>query len=231
LFDGRVRKLAEDLSAWGTRRRWKRTRHRTLRAAGGNAVVKKILLDCGTNRFQGLEVLITKYHINSDWVIHSFDPNPMIFSDESVRSKFLILRHKYRFFFHNVAVGESDRTVRFESNSSYDETGNTRRWFQHHNKSVEVQQIDFAEFITAHCKLKDFVVCKMDIEGSEFFVLDHLLRTDTLRYITDLYVEWHVDNQWGHTFPGYFTEEQKSYYYAVKRAVEHNSNVNCLSWA
>ena len=41
------------------------------------------------------------------------------------------------------------------------------------------------------CNGKDFVVVKMDIEGAEYTILPHLLKTSAWLNIDYLLVEWH----------------------------------------
>ena len=40
----------------------------------------------------------------------------------------------------------------------------------------------------------DLIYCKMDIEGSEFFVLRHLIETGEIAKINTLFVEFHPIN-------------------------------------
>jgi FkbM family methyltransferase len=39
-----------------------------------------IIIDCGTNLCQGLNMMINKYKPDQDWFIYSFEPNPYAFS-------------------------------------------------------------------------------------------------------------------------------------------------------
>jgi len=38
----------------------------------------------------------------------------------------------------------------------------------------------------------DYIVLKMDIETSEYYVLPHLIETGALEYINEIYVEFHL---------------------------------------
>ena len=58
---------------------------------------------------------------------------------------------------------------------------------------VEVDTIDLAGWLRElGLAADDYLVCKMDIEGAEFDVLEHLLRTGGVGMVNLLLVEWHV---------------------------------------
>ena len=54
-----------------------------------------------------------------------------------------------------------------------------------------VKCIDFSEFLKDSIESESNVICKMDIEGSEFEVLGKLIDDDTIDIIDRLYIEWH----------------------------------------
>jgi len=56
---------------------------------------------------------------------------------------------------------------------------------------IEVQAIDFSDWLVKNVARGDYVVCKMDVEGAEFDVLEHLLRMKMINLIDVLLVEWH----------------------------------------
>lgn len=60
------------------------------------------------------------------------------------------------------------------------------------NRHIQVDIIDFAEFIRKNFKESDFIVLKIDIEGAEYQLLEHLMLTKTTDYIDKIYCEWHI---------------------------------------
>ena len=58
-------------------------------------------------------------------------------------------------------------------------------------KFLEVECIRFSDFIQENFKPKDFIVLKLDIEGSEFAVIDDMIATGTMDYINEIYIEFH----------------------------------------
>ena len=59
-----------------------------------------------------------------------------------------------------------------------------------YEEPIIVKSIDFSKFIESlDTNLK--IICKLDIEGSEFVVLRHLISTGVVTKISELYVEFH----------------------------------------
>ena len=57
--------------------------------------------------------------------------------------------------------------------------------------SYEVQGIDFAEWLKENIKPEDYVVTKFDIEGAEYVVIPHLIRTGASKLIDKWFIEFH----------------------------------------
>jgi FkbM family methyltransferase len=65
------------------------------------------------------------------------------------------------------------------------------------SKFVLVDVVDFAEYLKDNFKKEDFIVLKIDIEGGEYDLLDHLIKTDMIKYIDKIYCEWHYHKMAG----------------------------------
>merc|ERR1712113_416271 len=52
---------------------------------------------------------------------------------------------------------------------------------------------DVADFLRRRADVVDYVVVKMDIEGSEYDVLRHLLKEKVTNLIDELFVEFHTE--------------------------------------
>jgi len=61
-------------------------------------------------------------------------------------------------------------------------------------RRVEVPSIDFAAWLADNTQPQDFVILKLDVEGAEYPILDHLLAKDVAQRIDILFVEFH--NAW-----------------------------------
>ena len=193
--------------------------------------MQKVFLDCGTNHFLGLKKMVVQSGVGLNWKIHTFEPNPEARSDLEAKTEDL-RRKGFDLTYHPVAVGDFDGMVSFKYSNEEDKWGTTCSWHTDHlyHKEVQVPQIDLAAFIRTHCVREDRIVCKMDIEGAEFHVLDHLLKTGMFEWFDELFVEWHVDNQWGHDWPAHFTEEQRTYYAQLKEQICNHPDVRVHEW-
>ena len=59
------------------------------------------------------------------------------------------------------------------------------------HKIIQVESIDFARFLKSTAEESDRVIVKLDIEGSEYEVLNHLINTGAIYLIDDLICEFH----------------------------------------
>ena len=83
----------------------------------------------------------------------------------------------------------------------------------------KIISIDFSNFLNSFND-NDFIICKMDIEGSEFPVLRKMLKDNTINKINTLYIEWH--ERW---LPN---EDENSKAKLIKEL--KNRNVQIIDW-
>ena len=84
-----------------------------------------------------------------------------------------------------------------------------------HNNTAPVPIMSVSDFFHHHHISKnDFVVVKLDIEGSEFNVLRHMISRNLMHFVNILAVEWHTG--------GYFLAEEKQ--------KETFLQQQCLNW-
>jgi uncharacterized protein YfeS len=55
----------------------------------------------------------------------------------------------------------------------------------------EIDCFDFSKYVKDNFKVDDYIVCKLDIEGAEYPVLEKMIKDETIPYIKKLYVEFH----------------------------------------
>ncbi|CAL1378605.1 unnamed protein product [Linum trigynum] len=65
----------------------------------------------------------------------------------------------------------------------------------------EIEGFDFAQWLKRTVTEKDFVVMKMDVEGTEFDLIPRLFKTGTICLIDELFLECHY-NRWQRCCPG-----------------------------
>lgn len=164
--------------------------------------MKNVFLDLGTHYGQGLREFIEKYKMNNLWRIHTFEANPVtydVFTKQYHQQTPWVIPHQKAVGHYNGTI-----TVNMETPPGEGATGMgssvipLEEWdpwggknHEPFKSTAEVPCIDFAEFIQKNFSKEDFIVIKMDIEGSEYETLKRLITTDVIDYIDDLYVEWH----------------------------------------
>ena len=58
-------------------------------------------------------------------------------------------------------------------------------------KHVRVQGIDFSTYVKNYFDKDDFIIVKMNIEGAEYKVLNKMIRSKSIEYINELFIEFH----------------------------------------
>jgi len=181
----------------------------------------KVFLDCGANLGQGLNEFNKKlsFFNKKDWEIHSFEPNPSI--DLSFNKIKNVEVHKKAIWIEdgNLEFLRVARIKKYVSPKGRGAIGipgeltNVGCRLKHEsiNKPLQgstpenlkkedfviVPCINFSKFLS---KFKGYekVIVKLDIEGAEYEVLEHLLKNDIVSIIDELYIETHerfVKNQ------------------------------------
>ena len=92
-------------------------------------------------------------------------------------------------------------------------------------RRTSVRSIDLAAWLTARFCTADFVFLKVDVEGAEFELLHHLVRTGAANLIDQLAVEWHA-----HKFP----RDERAQLTARRIAIESQlaaAGVKTVDWA
>jgi FkbM family methyltransferase len=160
---------------------------------------KKIFLDLGTNFGQGLKQFDKKFNLlnHPDWLIYCFEPNNNIKLCE-------LFPNVSNITYKNKAVWIEDTILKFrkQGHKKKNLTGIGSKLECVEKKSNpancyfkldRVVAIDFARFlqelVIEHPDAEIYV--KMDIEGAEFQVIDHLIHSNTIQYIKELYCECH----------------------------------------
>jgi FkbM family methyltransferase len=167
--------------------------------------MKTVFLDCGSHHLEGLASFIDSGVVKIDYEIHTFEANPECKVSERLEN------FKYKNLnctVHNKAVWVSDGSVFFNqenhkqsmSGSPTDGASDLDGWgssingigFVHRGYStpVEVESVDLSKFIKELPQDRK-IICKLDIEGSEFEVLRKMIAEGTIDRISELYVEFH----------------------------------------
>ena len=144
-----------------------------------------ILIDCGASN--GSAIVEIDRQFGPFEQIFAFEPNPANAS--------CIPRNDPRIVVIEKAVSVKTGSARFYLSEQFDGStlypekisGNIDK-----DRYIDVPTVDFADWLDRTVTAADRVVCKMDIEGAEFDVLEHVLNKSKIRLIDLLLVEWHV---------------------------------------
>jgi FkbM family methyltransferase len=159
-----------------------------------------LFLDCGSNIGQGFEFFRKYYSVELyDYIL--FEPNPYCYQ---------LLQEKYSRLsvdgvqIRNVAIGTHDGKIDFygleEAKGGIYSVGgtvlpehNSKMYTAPNSPSIQVQSINFAEFLTGLFAQKEYSasILKLDIEGGEYSVLDSLTSSHLLSKFEAIYVEFH----------------------------------------
>lgn len=177
----------------------------------------KLFIDCGTNLGQGLKHFNNKFNLfnNPEFDIYTFEPNPYIQLDSMFNNiKNLIKINKAVWIDEEpikfICKGKKDFELRKKYNEERFQGGGsqiecTKKQYdipEHVEVDyINVEAINFSNFLKNNSNKYSEIIVKMDIEGAEFQIIDHLIENDTLKLITELFIETHgrfnfPENEW-----------------------------------
>jgi FkbM family methyltransferase len=154
---------------------------------------KKIFLDLGTHNCEGLNHFINyELKIDSTWDIHTFEPNPLIDVDSCVKNfpNQNIIVHKKAVWIHDDFTIFKRYGGDGKSQGSLLSDTNGGKSYGDFYDDVKVECIDFYKFLLS-LDYADEIYIKMDIEWSEYEVLQNMLDRGWLKNIKKIWVEWH----------------------------------------
>jgi FkbM family methyltransferase len=169
-----------------------------------NNISKKIFIDCGTHMFQGFNKFVEILKIDKDWKCYSFEANPITYN-VSKNIYLDLINNGYDITHENVALSTTNGEVVINcqllnenatgvgSNILFPPPPRDIIWgdFNYLDYKISVKSIDFIDFLKTVCSKDNYVAVKMDIEGSEFDILDKLMDEFDVSFINEIYVEFH----------------------------------------
>ena len=158
--------------------------------------MRKVFLDCGANN--GCSVRKFKQMVKNyeDFEIFSFEPNE-VFADE-IRETGALLIDKAVWIedgpvdFHVVTVDKYGNTTKKTGASTLNPHKSEWNSKAHREvTTVQVEGLNFSHWVASNFSSQDFIILKMDIEGSEYDVLEKMIEDDSIRLINELWIEFH----------------------------------------
>jgi FkbM family methyltransferase len=152
--------------------------------------MKKVFLDCGGNIGQSVKRFKRSKRYTEDFIIHSWEPVEKL-------SKFY--RDRKDITFHPEAVWTHDGEISFYLDISRGPRRSLGSTLFKEKKSrrlnrknpVTVPCVDFGKWVKENLSEDDLIILKIDIEGAEYDVLEKMIEDGSIKYIDDLYIEWH----------------------------------------
>lgn len=148
----------------------------------------KVFIDAGCNEGGAISQFKKKmgeaYH---EWVVHAFDVLPIIkkpYHNVTIHKQGVWIRKEKRNFYIN------PRKKKSKGNSLMENKQSGKLDKKH---PLEVECIDFSKWISDNFKKSDEIVLDMDIEGSEYAVLDKMIKDGTIDYINNARIEFHYN--------------------------------------
>jgi FkbM family methyltransferase len=170
---------------------------------------QKIFFDCGTHMFQGFNEISKIHSIDNTWNCYCFEANPITYN-LSKKNYLNLIGENYNIIHFNNAISNKNELVSINcaeadgwdeseigsytsqaSNILGNPPNNCSGKILNYTDKQSIKSIDFSEFIKIFSNKTDFIVVKLDIEGSEFNVIDKLIEEKTIDYINHIYIEFH----------------------------------------
>lgn len=138
-----------------------------------------IFLDCGFYVGVALQKYIDAGVVDDTWTVYAFEPSPEIeITDTPIPIEVI-----------KKAVWTNDGKVTFQIGGRNDASSILGTSGHGDPKLVTVPSMDFSEFVAKLSKA--YIICSMDIEGSEYRVLEKMLSKGTIDRINVLDIEFH----------------------------------------
>lgn len=158
--------------------------------------MRKIFIDCGAN--DGCSVRKFKKIIKNheDYEMYSFEPNSVFHEailntgSNLINKAVWIKDEEVDFFIVTIdRYGKSNKSTGASTLNA--EKNNWNKRVHQEVQAERVQGIDLSNWIIENFNPEDEIILKMDIEGSEYDVLEKMLQDGSMFYINQLWVEFH----------------------------------------
>jgi len=155
--------------------------------------MNKIFLDCGAWEGTSLFYFTHNYPHANSFIKYAFECNPSVLpllrnniKNKNIRNAEVISK----------AVWIEDSSIKLKrGDSRFSESDSLikeKRILRHDDrKDVMVGCIDFSKWCKNNISESDYVICKMNIEGAEYQILQKMIEDETIGLIDYWYIDWH----------------------------------------
>lgn len=167
--------------------------------------MKGLFIDCGGHIGESVEYFkSSEIYKKYRWDIHTFEPHPdlieqMVCKDDgdvTIHQKAVWVNDEELDFFPSTKKGSylnkngvlwgSGTLMRTKNSGCLD-----------FDNPIKVQAVNLSQFIFENSKDFEFTILKMDVEGAEYEILKHLIKTGAIKCISYLLVEFHHNKMSG----------------------------------
>lgn len=154
--------------------------------------MKKIFIDGGARVGESIEYLLEKRNDLLGCEVYFFECNPIHIN---TLNKIKDENKNYNFHVSDCALWINDGEMPlYVSVDRWGDLGCTLHKEKREKLDTEnpivVKTIRLSDFLDNFSN-QDYIVLKLDIEGSEYEVINDLINTDKIKKINELHVEWH----------------------------------------
>lgn len=126
--------------------------------------------------------------------IYVFEPNPLFYdsydgSNYQLIKKAIWIKDERKHFYISKDTNQVSSSLLEEKFCKVNGALVANNW----SDCIEVECINFSNWINNNFSEKDKITLKLDIEGAEFDVLSSMIEDKSINKIENLYVEFHVD--------------------------------------
>jgi FkbM family methyltransferase len=161
--------------------------------------LKGLYIDCGSNLGQGYD-FFSKYFPNTKFDHILIEPNPFCITElknkyfkEGIETQGLRIIGKAADIKDGTTLfyGVNKYKGKYSDGASIKEFHNSALYDLDKKDALEVETFDFSKFINDCSKIYELIIVKMDIEGSEYDILNKLLSDGNANYIDLIFIEFH----------------------------------------
>jgi FkbM family methyltransferase len=158
---------------------------------------RKIFIDCGANMGQSIDHFNTMYSDSDEYEIYSFEGNLKLTVEIEKKYKNLVSGGKLKIYNKVVWIHDGKLKFYISSGDTLGSSTNNHKWNVRDDNFEMVESINLSKWIKTNFDKNDIIVLKMDIEGGEYEVIPHMLKTGVIDYINKFYFEGHYHKMKG----------------------------------
>jgi len=167
---------------------------------------RKIFIDGGAHIGEYVKAFLLNYKLYNplEFEIYSFEPRPDLI--KIIKGNYNLWRKQFpdmNIQLNQAALSTTDAGEEFyitesnysstlrEDNSSVKYPDNLYYKNIQEERKIRVKSVDLNKFILSNFSMEDYIVLKLDIEGGEYDILPHMIRNGSIKYVNELFIEWH----------------------------------------